>query len=107
MAKPLSLPPSEDECGHPSHDTSNRFEVDALLRRHGFEIWERRGEAVWVLKSRPSSQKLRPRIKFTQAEALQRIDPRIVADSLYLEDMDREAELNRLLDEGKGNEPSG
>lgn len=84
------LPPPEDESyGHPSHDTSNRFEVDALLRRHGYKIVERRKgkEAIWLLSG----------VRFSQSEALIRLDSRIVADARYLEEMDREADLYRDL----------
>lgn len=93
MAKFLPLPPSEEEFGHPSHDVSNRFEVDALLRRKGFHIWERkRGkDPIWILSG----------VKFAQSEALLRIDARIVSDAKYLEAMDREEELSRLLNEKK------
>ena len=106
MAKSFPLPPSHEDYGHPSYDTSNRFELDALLRRHGFEIWERKAAPLWVLRSRPHSQKLHPKIKFSQSEALLRINPDAVKDAMFLEDMDREADLSQLLNEGKTNELS-
>ena len=45
----------EEEIPHPSEDHTNRFAVDALLRRHGFIILKRGNgeEPLWV-KNRPS-----------------------------------------------------
>ena len=97
MAK--QSPPDEIEYGHPSEDISNRFAVDALLRRHGYRLEHRRPnqEPRWSLHG----------VIFKQSEALRRFDPRILADAEYLEDMDREADMNRLIqkeEEDRGRE---
>ena len=44
------FPESQESYGSPSSDGSNRFATDALIRKHGYRIWERkkRSRPVWL-----------------------------------------------------------
>jgi hypothetical protein len=66
---------------HPSQDTSFRFEVDALLRRWGFEVSSRKGKVtMWKregdLFTQDQAEELVPRTALADAEML---------DTLYWE----------------------
>jgi hypothetical protein len=64
------------ELDHPSQDRTNRFEVDALLRQHGYKIFARFGRDVWW--------ELGGRIYLEEA-ALDTIDQYMLADAEYIE----------------------
>lgn len=87
-------PESDEQIKHPSEDRSNRFAVDALIRRHGYEIWERKKgqDPVWI-KYPQGTREPSQAIKFLQSDILIRIDEWIIKDAVYLEDMDAEARL--------------
>lgn len=61
---------------HPSQDRTNRFEVDALLRTHGFTIYSRKGDRVWWKKNDDV---------YLEIEALETLDQYKLADAQYIE----------------------
>jgi hypothetical protein len=63
------VPDNQEEkitFSHPSQDSTNRFSLDNILRKHGFKIHSRRGdrEAVWDLQG----------VLFLESEALLRLN---------------------------------
>lgn len=66
----------------PWADRSTRFELDQLLRDHGFKIEARpnNGPAIWRRGDRT----------FTVSGALRLLDPRLVKDARYAEDLYRD-----------------
>ena len=67
------------EYSHPGACSSNRFPLDALLRKNGFSIWERRknNEPLWKKHN----------VIFRQSEAVLRIDRTDIADAVYLDQL--------------------
>ena len=57
--------------------TSGRFPLDALIRKHGWQIWRRKGreEPIWKKKD----------VEVRQSEVLLRINPDELADAEYQE----------------------
>ncbi len=69
--------PPDDEPEHPSQARTTRFEVDALLRRHGFTIHAREGnrEPWWERKGE----------LYVESAALDTLPPGELADARYAE----------------------
>lgn len=62
MGKKFPTPESEPFV-HPSADNSNRFEVDALIRRHGWEIAARASGVQPVWRRRDGREALQSQVE--------------------------------------------
>lgn len=71
-----------DGENHPSEDGTNRFPLDALLRKAGFQIVSRpnKGPVIWKREGK----------EYTQREAEMTLNPHDVDDAAYLENLYRD-----------------
>jgi len=73
---------ADEEHLHPFRDTGNRFAIDAELRKAGFRILSRKGEAIWSLSG--SNYLQSEAVKMIKVNDLQNAE---MVEKLYLDEV--------------------